>query len=111
MHKFRAIAAVPIEKIDDIAFRAKSANTGSASASISAQRLHNARTGFAGAFRGAISAAVIHHNDLTGNSCRRDFANHASDRFFLVKRRNDDGDVHVATRIALSALNSPLTAD
>jgi hypothetical protein len=110
-YELGAIAAVAVEKNDNAAIWPQRGDSGSTGASVSARRFHDASASFASALRSPVGTVVINHDDLEGNSCPRDFANHAGDRFFLIERRYDDGDVHFATRIALSALNSPLTAD
>jgi hypothetical protein len=91
IYELRAIAAVPVEKNDDIAFRAKSANTGSAGASIPALWLgDHARARGARAFGGLISAAIIDNDDVARNVCGSDRSDYICDRFLFVEGWNND---------------------
>jgi hypothetical protein len=91
VHKLRAIAAVPIEKDDYVAFRGKSANTGSAGTSVPAFWLgDHSRARGARAFGRLIGTAIIDNDGLARNFCGSDRSDHICDRFFFVERWNND---------------------
>jgi hypothetical protein len=93
IHKRGDIAPVAIEKNNDLAFGRKSANARCACASVTAGRSYHARTRFTRALGSAIGAAIIDHDYLVWQSSRETFSYDASDRFLLVQRRDNDGDV------------------
>src|SRR6266404_4910161 len=66
-HKFRAIAAVAIEKCDDVALWRYCANSRRAGATVSARGSDNARPRFTRALGCSISTAIIYNDDLTRN--------------------------------------------
>ena len=64
IHKRRDIAAVAVEKYNDLAFRRKSADARCTCAPVTARRSHDARTRFTRTFGRVIGAAVIDHDHL-----------------------------------------------
>ena len=103
IHELRAIAAIAIEKHNDFVFRRKRAHSGQARATISGYRLrYDSSASFARAFRRSITAAIVDHDDLSGNFSRRHFANHVGNWFLLIGGRNDHEDgAHRKTSDAL----------
>ena len=86
----RTIAAVAVEKNNNVAFWPQRGDSGSTGASVSTRRFHDASASFASALRSPVGTVVINHDDLDGDVCRRDFAHNAGNRFLFVKRRNND---------------------
>ena len=93
IHEFGAIAAIAIEKYDDLAFRLQRTYSSEAGASVTMSRFaHDFCASSARAFSRSIRAAVINDDEFTRNVGLETFADDASDRFFLVQCRNDYGN-------------------
>src|ERR1043166_5659780 len=101
-HKFRAIAAVTVEKHNGLAFRPNGRHTRSTSAAITARRFCHTGTGFPRALCRLIGTSVVDNDDLVRNFCAGDLANDVGYRFFLVQCRDDNR--HVAHRSTIDAL-------
>src|SRR5438128_3226423 len=102
VNEFWAIAAVAIEKYDNVACGRKRADSSETGAAVPVARLaHDFRTRFACAFSSSIVAAVIDDDDLAGNFSRQTLAHNIRNRFLLVQGWNNDGNgPHRKTRRA-----------
>ena len=103
IHEFGAIAAVAIEKYDNVASRRKRADSSETGAAVPVARLaHDFRARFACALSSSIVAAVIDDDDLAGNFRRQTLVHNIRNRFLLVQGWNNDGNgAHRKTRRAV----------
>src|SRR2546428_4707464 len=91
IHEFGAIAAVPIEKHNDVAFPGKRADSRRTGATITAFGFSDHFcSGFTSALRSSISTAVVDHDDLAWNFGRRNGMNYIPYRLLFVQSRNDN---------------------
>ena len=85
IHEFGAIAAVTVEKHNDIAFRRKNAHSRHAGTTVTASRLGNyLRAGCAGMFRRSIITAIVDDDNFARDFRGRDSANHIGNWFFFI---------------------------
>src|ERR1051326_1429640 len=97
-HKLWTIAAIAVDKNNNIAFRRKGLNTCRTCAPIPARRGHHARARVTRAFGCAVSAAVIDYDHFVRHSGCETFAHHACNWFLFVQRRDNDRDEHNGKR-------------
>src|SRR5262249_32135206 len=86
IHEPWDVTAVAIEENDNVTFRRKRMNAGSASASISARRGHQTRACFLCALGGSICAPVINDDDLVRQPRPKTLGHNTGDWFLFIKR-------------------------
>ncbi len=91
----RNVAAIAIEKNDQIAFRGNCRHARRTSATVSARRRNHSCSFVSSAFRGLVCAAIINNNDFARSSRCDYFTHDLRDRLFFVERRNDSRNPHV----------------
>ena len=94
-NKARNVAAIAIEKNDQIAFRGNCRHARRTSATVSARRRNYSRSCVSGAFRRLVCAAIINNNDFARSSRCDHLAHDLRDWFFFIQRWNDNGNPHV----------------
>src|ERR1051325_4704524 len=94
-NEFGAIAAVAVEKYHNVALRRNRAHTRGTGATVSAYGLaHHPGAGGTCDCSRSIRAAVVGHDYLVRNGRGKTFAHNVRDWFFLVERRDNDGNEH-----------------
>jgi hypothetical protein len=90
IHERGHVAAVAIEKNDNVTFGRKRTNAGGASTSVSTRSGYHARACFMCALSSSIGAAVINDYHLVGQTSCETFTHNAGNRFLFIQRGDND---------------------
>ena len=89
------VAAVAIEKHDQIAFLGNRRCARRTGATVSAWRPNDSCSRVSGAFRRLVCTAIVNDDGFARNFRRDYFTHHLRDRLFFIQSWNDNGNPHL----------------